>query len=256
MKNTIKSRLCEIILGVIMCLSFIAYSGIVFIFAYEDLRNIPQTADYCLSLGLTMFALLVLRPCLVAWWQFTEKHPNWREERAQAKRTKQQIENALIIGSSGSGKVRQIILPHKCVNVELHNTLIQSLSIKNRYDIFDIELTTESILQAMYECREYLMQMEHHINLTDCHRNEKKDYMSMNGKIDIQPLTSRQSFCANTVIKYIANQRWGNALHEFLDCIDNFGECGREPRLITINEYVLYSCLIQAFVSALKEQQL
>ena len=142
MKKFIQSRLCEIILVVIMSVSFIAYSCIVCTFGYEDLRKIPSIADFCLILGLILSALIVLRHCLLAWWNFTEQHPDWREERVRRKRMAQHIDKSLIIGPANSGKARQIILPHKCVNVELHNILIQSLGVKQRYDIFDAEFST------------------------------------------------------------------------------------------------------------------
>lgn len=150
-------------------------------------------------------------------------------------------------------KAGQLTLPHKCVNIELHSALIQSLGVKSRHDIYKTEFQKECILQAMYDCHKYLMPMETHLELTDCNRANNQNYMLESGGIDIQPLTARQSFCANATIKHIIKQRWSDALHEFLDCIDNFGECEREPRFITLNESILYSCLIQAFISALNE---
>lgn len=46
--------------------------------------------------------------------------------------------------------------------------------------------------------------------------------------------------------------RYNLALHEFLDCIDDWGR-GRD-RKISIDECILYNCILSCFMARLEEQ--
>ena len=66
-------------------------------------------------------------------------------------------------------------------------------------------------------------------------------------------LSSRQSFCAESVVTHLANNHYIEALHELYDCIDDYGR-GRD-RVLSENEYTLYSCLLKIFIKKLESEE-
>ena len=59
-------------------------------------------------------------------------------------------------------------------------------------------------------------------------------------------LSQRQYYCAIATIKDISNNDYHSALHNFQDCIDNYGE--NKERVITRSEFILYSCILTCFI--------
>lgn len=48
------------------------------------------------------------------------------------------------------------------------------------------------------------------------------------------------------------DNKYNHALHEFEDCIDDYGK-GKE-RYLTRNEFILYNCILNCFITRLEEQ--
>lgn len=70
------------------------------------------------------------------------------------------------------------------------------------------------------------------------------DYMS--------PLSARQGCCSEATIKLIMDNKYNHALHEFEDCIDDYGK--GKGRYLTKNEFILYNCILTCFITRLEEQ--
>ena len=67
-------------------------------------------------------------------------------------------------------------------------------------------------------------------------------------------LSQRQFCCASLVSKYCCEDipRIDLAFHEFMDCIDNFGETYRKEREISPEEHLLYWTLTQMILITVK----
>lgn len=80
MKNWIKSRMCGICLWGIMCICFALYVYVVFRVGFVGCYN-TYLEDFWLWLGCIIFFLSGLRPCLITWWRFIEKYPDWKSQK-------------------------------------------------------------------------------------------------------------------------------------------------------------------------------
>lgn len=142
----------------------------------------------------------------------------------------EEVNPIIIIGNSASGKVREIYTPMNMTGEDILNTLL----IRGEYAGYNSHFTDGEIYIALSKCKRLLNVP----SVCFAEKNEKS-------------LSSRQSFCSNAAIKLIMENRYNQALHEFEDCIDDYGK-GRS-RLITISECVLYNCVLNCFIARLEE---
>lgn len=112
--------------------------------------------------------------------------------------------------------------------------LINILLIRERESMFE-EFTDVEIYLAIRKCKHML----DYCNL------QSIDSVSKN-------FSARQKFCAEATIILIMSDEYTKALHEFVCCIDDY-EDGIK-RNITINEQILYSCLLGCFMARIKEK--
>ena len=67
-----------------------------------------------------------------------------------------------------------------------------------------------------------------------------------------ESFSGRQFGCAEATIELIMSSRYRGALHEFEDCIDDFGN-GRK-RIVSKDELVLYDCILSCFILKMESQ--
>lgn len=115
--------------------------------------------------------------------------------------------------------------------------LLNSLLIKGKYATFDSGFSNDEIYTALHKCKDLLP-------LPCC----DNDILCEN----ISPLSARQGFCSNAAIELIMDNKYNDALHEFEDCIDDYGK--GENRYITKNELILYNCILSCFISKLEAE--
>lgn len=147
--------------------------------------------------------------------------------------------NVIIIGSESSGTMRKTCIKPLSSDTDSLITgqiLIDSLLINGQYATYYSKFSNEEILNALKKCKLLLKPC------CDCNFPHEKSELS-----------SRQGFCARSVLSHIINQRYNEAMHELYDCIDDY-ENGR-IRVVTKNEYILYECLISCFIEALEHEK-
>lgn len=117
----------------------------------------------------------------------------------------------------------------------LESMLIRGHLVEGVFDCTDTE-----IYEALVRCRELLMPLK------------VKLEVSQESNFSMKQLSGRQSFCAETAVELIINGRYQSAMHEFQDCIDDYGE-GRH-RTLTKDEVMLYNIILYVFISRLENQ--
>lgn len=150
----------------------------------------------------------------------------------KAKARKNKKENNIVIGAKGTGMVRTYIKP-----IVTGEDLLNSLLIRGEYAGYDTHFSDGEIYNALQKCKRLII-------VPFCDDDIQCDYLS--------PLSGRQSFCSAATIKLIMDNKYNHALHEFEDCIDDYGK-GKE-RYLTKNECILYNCILTCFITKLEEQ--
>ena len=70
--------------------------------------------------------------------------------------------------------------------------------------------------------------------------NIGSDNMVTTLREEMPPLSARQLFCSSACFRHCRESNVGLAIHELLDCIDNYGEIHKRERDISPEEHVLY----------------
>lgn len=117
--------------------------------------------------------------------------------------------------------------------------LLNTLLVDGKYATFDSSFTNEEIYAALLRCKELLSSHSY------CYPSNFDSCVET-------PLSGRQNFCANAAIKLIMEEKYNIALHDFMDCIDDYDK-GRE-RGITANEYTIYNCILNCFIAKLETE--
>ena len=134
----------------------------------------------------------------------------------------------------GMGMVRAYIKPILSVKGE---ELLNSLLIRGKYAGYDTHFTDDEIYNALQKCRQM-------IAIPCCDHDIPCD--------DMSPLSARQGSCSDLAIKFIMDNEYNRALHEFEDCIDDYGQ--GKSRYVTKNELILYNCILTCFIASLEKQ--
>lgn len=150
------------------------------------------------------------------------------------KAKKNKKENKIVIGAKGTGMRFAYIKPIISVTGE---ELLNSLLIRGKYAGYDTHFSDGEIYIALQKCKQL-------ITIPCCENDIQCTYMS--------PLSARQGYCSEATIKLIMDNKYNHALHEFEDCIDDYGK-GR-ARYLTKNELILYNCILTCFITRLEEQ--
>lgn len=156
------------------------------------------------------------------------------------KKMRKNIYDILVIGTSQIGTSKYIDTDKKLNQTIVSVTgedLLNSLLIKGKYAGYDSHFSDGEIYIALQKCKRL-------IAIPCCDNDIQCDYMS--------PLSTRQGCCSEATIKLIMNNKYNHALHEFEDCIDDYGK-GKE-RYLTKNELILYNCILTCFITRLEEQ--
>lgn len=115
------------------------------------------------------------------------------------------------------------------------------------------DLSLDTILKIVLQCKEYLFPFRQGLYKSGYLLNKRMMstcVLSLN-----RTLTGRQIDCAFHVSHLLGKKEYIHALHEFMDCIDDNGNTRKEPRIVSINEYALYSCLLEMFLSNLEGRE-
>ena len=152
----------------------------------------------------------------------------------KAKARKNKKENNIVIGAKGTGMVRVYIKP-----IVTGEDLLNSLLIRGDYAGYDTHFSDEEIYAALQKCKRLL-------TVPFCDNDIQCAYVS--------PLSARQGYCSDASIKLIMDNKYNHALHEFEDCIDDYGK--GKGRYLTKNEFILYNCILTCFITRLEEQAL
>ena len=100
-------------------------------------------------------------------------------------------------------------------------SLLTALQIKGRLaNGLNDDFTNEEIYIAVKNCKKLLYN-----NFTDIWTADDTDKV----------LSQRQFYCSSSVVKLLAEHRYSLALHELIDCIDDYGT-GRS-RVVTVNVF-------------------
>lgn len=142
--------------------------------------------------------------------------------------------NVIIIGSKGTMR-KTCIKPLSSDTDSLitGRTLMNKLLINGKYADGCRQFTNKEILNALNRC----------LKLIDAY-----DYSD---ELD-RSLSTRQAFCAKQILFNIINHNYNAALRYLELCIDNDGH--GFDLIISMNEYVLYNCLITGFIEALAQE--
>lgn len=152
--------------------------------------------------------------------------------KAKAKKTKK--ENGFVIGAKGTGMVRTYL---KSIISVTGEELLNSLLIRGEYAGYDTHFSNSEIYVALQKCKKL-------VDVPFCDNDIQCAYVS--------PLSARQGYCSDATMKLIMDNKYNHALHEFEDCIDDYGK-GKE-RYLTQNEFILYNCILTCFITRLEEQ--
>ena len=145
--------------------------------------------------------------------------------------------NGIIIGGKSSGTMRREYL--KPDSTDKHplitgRTLMNKLLINGKYADGCRQFTNKEIVNALKRCLKLI------------------DTYNYSDKLD-QFLSTRQAFCAKQTLLNIINHNYNTALRYLELCIDNDGY--GFVLIISMNEYVLYDCLITGFIEALEHEE-
>lgn len=142
-----------------------------------------------------------------------------------------------IINGESSGTMRKACIKPLSSNTDsliTGRTLMNKLLINGKYADGCRQFTNKEILNALKRC----------FKLIDAY-----NYSDELGP----PLSTRQAFCAKQTLLNIINHNYNAALRYLELCIDNDGH--GFDLIISMNEYVLYNCLITGFIEALTQEE-
>ena len=140
--------------------------------------------------------------------------------------------NVIIIGSNASGTMkREYLKPNLITNTG--RILMNNLIINGKYADGCRQFTNKEILNALKRCLKLI------------------DTFDYSDELD-RSLSTRQAFCAKQILFNIIYHNYNAALRYLELCIDNDGH--GFDLIISMNEYVLYYCLITCFIEALVQE--
>lgn len=116
--------------------------------------------------------------------------------------------------------------------------VLESLLIRGQIAEGDLECTDAEIYKALNKCKELI--------------DFPSLYLESLGSTCQEAFSERQICCAMGAIELIMSGRYYTALHEFEDCIDDYGK-GRR-RVLSKDELVLYNCILICFILKMKSQ--
>lgn len=143
----------------------------------------------------------------------------------------------IIIGGKSSGTMRKTCIKPLSPDIDsliTGRTLTDSLLINGKYADGCRQFTNKEIVNALKRCLKLI------------------DTYNCSDKLD-QFLSTRQAFCAKQTLLNIVNHNYNTALCYLELCIDNDGY--GFDLIISMNEYVLYDCLITGFIEALEHEE-
>lgn len=144
--------------------------------------------------------------------------------------------NVIIIGSKSSGTMRKPCIKSLSSDTDsliTGRTLMNKLLINGKYADGCRQFTNKEILNALKRCFKLI------------------DAYNYSDELD-RSLSTRQAFCAKQTILNIINHNNNAALRYLELCINNDGH--GFDLIISMNEYVLYNCLITGFIEALTQE--
>lgn len=115
--------------------------------------------------------------------------------------------------------------------------VLESLLIRGQIAEGDLECTDTEIYKALNKCKELIDFPSLYL--------ESREYLQ-------EAFSERQICCAMGAIELIMSGRYYSALHEFEDCIDDYGK-GRR-RFLSKDELVLYNCILICFILKMESQ--
>lgn len=146
--------------------------------------------------------------------------------------------NVIIIGSKSSGTMRKTCIKPLSSDTDsliTGRTLMNKLLINGKHADGCRQFTNKEILNALKRCFKLI------------------DAYNYSDELD-PPLSTRQAFCAKQTLLNIINHNYNAALRYLELCIDNDGY--GFDLIISMNEYVLYNCLITGFIEALEHEEI
>lgn len=152
-------------------------------------------------------------------------------------KNKVKAKKVIIIGGKSSGTMRREYLKSDSTDKHLlitGRTLMNKLLINGKYADGCRQFTNKEIVNALKRCLKLI------------------DTYNYSDKLD-QFLSTRQAFCAKQTLLNIINHNYTTALRYLELCIDNDGY--GFDLIISMNEYVLYNCLITGFIEALEQEE-
>lgn len=124
-----------------------------------------------------------------------------------------------------------------CVNLK-NEELLSILMIRGSYVECNSSFLDSEIYLALCKAKKYL----------DVHIAPTVEYLDMH-----RPLSARQIYCSQLAMNMIITKKYNDALHEFMDCIDDYGKS--DNRNISVNEFALYNCILQCFMFMLENEK-
>ena len=140
--------------------------------------------------------------------------------------------NVIIIGSNASGTLKREYLKPNLITIT-GRILMNNLLINGKYADGCRQFTNKEILNALKRCLKLI------------------DTFDYSDELD-RSLSTRQAFCAKQILFNIIYHNYNAALRYLELCIDNDGH--GFDLIISMNEYVLYNCLITGFIEALEQE--
>lgn len=131
------------------------------------------------------------------------------------------------------------------------SNLISVLLIKGEYARYDSRFTDREIYEALLEAKEYLDKQKKYWEIGFCFSPDEALCIPSDNHVE-RPVSLRQFRCSSSAIKLIMRDEYNHALHEFMDCIDDYGH-GKD-RNLTFNEVALYYCVLNCFIARLEEK--
>lgn len=151
----------------------------------------------------------------------------------KTKSRKNKEKNIIVLGEKSTGMNRAYINVPPIKGEDLINSLL----INGKYAGYDDVFSDEDIYIALQKCKNLVYE-------PCCDSDIPCD--------DMLPLSARQAFCSGSAIRLIMKNEYNLALHEFEDCIDDYGK--GKSRYITKNEMILYNCILTCFIARLEKQ--
>lgn len=122
--------------------------------------------------------------------------------------------------------------------------LLHVLLIDGKYVSPESNYSVKEIQDALLRGKEYLSHVHISFHEEPCEDEEHMDH--------IRPISARQFYCATFVISLVFEGKYNHAMHELMDCINDYGNATIHETTISINEYALYMCLIDTFLQKLQ----